>query len=108
MSAASGTPAVDALVEKIIGAASRKQLTTAVRALDRVLMWNNYTVPQWFKGVHHIAYWNKFDRPATKPRFARGVVDTWWYNPEKAATIAAGKAPPGAVMAAPDGHRAGC
>ena len=88
-------PAVDALIETIIGAASRKQLTTAVRALDRVLMWNNYTVPQWYKGVHHIAYWNKFDRPATKPRFARGVVDTWWYNPEKAATIAAGKAPPG-------------
>jgi len=88
-------PAVDALVEKVIGARSRPELTTAVHALDRVLMWNSYTVPQWFKGVHHIAYWNKFDRPATKPRFARGVVDTWWYSPEKAAMIAAGKAPPG-------------
>ncbi len=88
-------PAVDALVEKVIGARSRRELTTAVHALDRVLMWNSYTVPQWFKGVHHIAYWNKFDRPATKPRFARGVVDTWWYSPEKAAMIAAGKAPPG-------------
>ncbi len=88
-------PAVDALIEKVIGARSRPELTTAVHALDRVLMWNNYTVPQWFKGVHHIAYWNKFDRPATKPRFARGVVDTWWYSPEKAAMIAAGKAPPG-------------
>ncbi len=88
-------PAVDALVERVIGARSRPELTTAVHALDRVLMWNNYTVPQWFKGVHHIAYWNKFDRPATKPRFARGVVDTWWYSPEKAAMIAAGKAPPG-------------
>ena len=87
-------PAVDALIEKVIEARSRAELTTAVRALDRVLMWNNYTVPQWFKGVHHIAYWNKFDRPKTKPRFARGVVDTWWYNPEKAAMIAAGKAPP--------------
>ncbi|MDE0333454.1 MAG: ABC transporter substrate-binding protein, partial [Defluviicoccus sp.] len=87
-------PAVDALIEKIVGASSREDLTTAVRALDRVLMWNNYTVPQWYKGAHHIAYWNKFDRPATKPRFARGVVDTWWHNPEKAAAIAAGKAPP--------------
>lgn len=88
-------PAVDALIEKVIGANSRAELTAAVRALDRVLMWNNYTVPQWFKGAHNIAYWNKFDRPATKPLFARGVVDTWWYNPEKAAAIAAGKAPPG-------------
>ena len=87
-------PAVDALIERVIAATSRADLTTAVRALDRVLMWNNYTLPQWYKGVHHIAYWNKFDRPATKPRFARGVVDTWWYDPEKAAMIAAGKAPP--------------
>ena len=89
-----GDPAVDVLIEKVIGATSREELTTAVRALDRVLMWNIYTVPQWFKGAHHIAYWNKFDRPRTKPRFARGVVDTWWYNPDKAAMIAAGKAPP--------------
>ena len=87
-------PAVDALIEKVIGATSRAELTTAVRALDRVLMWNNYTVPQWYKGSHHIAYWNKFDRPPAKPRFARGVVDTWWYNPDKAAMIEAGKAPP--------------
>ena len=87
-------PAVDTLIEKVIGATSRAELTTAVRALDRVLMWNNYTVPQWYKGSHHIAYWNKFDRPPAKPRFARGVVDTWWYNPDKAAMIAAGKAPP--------------
>ncbi len=87
-------PAVDALIEKVIEARSRAELTAAVRALDRVLMWNNYTVPQWYKGAHHIAYWNKFDRPRSKPRFARGVVDTWWYNPEKAAMVAAGNAPP--------------
>ncbi len=87
-------PAVDALIEKAIGARSRKALTAAVRALDRVLMWNNYTVPQWYKSVHHLAYWNKFDRPRTKPRYARGVVDTWWYNPRKAAMIEAGAAPP--------------
>ncbi len=87
-------PAVDALIEKVIAARSRKSLIAAVRALDRVLMWNNYTVPQWYKGAHHLAYWNKFDRPPGKPRFARGVVDTWWYNPQKAAMIEAGKAPP--------------
>ena len=51
-----GDPAVDVLIEKVIGATSREELTTAVRALDRVLMWNIYTVPQWFKGAHHIAY----------------------------------------------------
>ena len=87
-------PAVDALIEKVIGARGRAALVAAVRALDRVLMWNHYTVPQWYKGAHHLAYWNKFDRPPVKPRFARGVVDTWWYNPRKAAMIEAGEAPP--------------
>ena len=80
--------AVDALIEKAVAARSRGALTAAVRALDRVLMWNNYTVPQWYKGAHHLAFWDRFGRPAVKPRFARGVVDTWWYDPAKAAAVA--------------------
>ncbi len=86
--------AVDALIENVITAADRPALVTAVRALDRVLMWNHYAVPQWYKGEHNIAYWNKFDRPRVKPRYDTGVIDTWWVDPEKAAMIAAGKAPP--------------
>jgi len=87
-------PAVDYLVGKVISAKSRKALTNATRALDRVLMWNHYVVPQWYKGEHNIAYWNKFDRPRIKPRFDLGMLDTWWFNPEKAAMIDSGKAPP--------------
>ena len=79
----------------MIAAKSRPALVTAVRALDRVLMWNRYTVPQWYKGEHNIAYWNKFDRPRVKPRYDTGIIDTWWFNPKKAAMIAAGKAPGG-------------
>ncbi|MBM3488216.1 MAG: ABC transporter substrate-binding protein [Alphaproteobacteria bacterium] len=86
-------PAVDALIERVIGARSRPELVAAVRALDRVLMWNAYSVPQWFKGTHHIAFWDKFERPRSKPRYDLGLVDTWWFAPEKAAQIAAGKAP---------------
>jgi microcin C transport system substrate-binding protein len=51
-------------------------------------------VPQWFKGTHHIAYWNRYSRPAIKPRYARGVLDTWWYDPAKAALTDAGKPVP--------------
>ena len=80
--------AVDALIEEAVAARSRGALTAAVRALDRVLMWNNYTVPQWYKGAHHLAFWDRFGRPAVKPRFARGVVDTWWHDPAKAAAVA--------------------
>ena len=56
-------------------------------------MWNHYVVPQWYKGAHNIAYWNKFDRPKTKPRFDLGMLDTWWFNPQKAAMIKQGKVP---------------
>ena len=85
--------AVDSLIEKVIAARDRPALIGAVRALDRVLMWNRYAIPQWFKGEHNVAYWNKFDRPGIKPKYALGVIDTWWFNRAKAALIEAGKAP---------------
>lgn len=86
--------AVDALIEKVSDAASRPDLVAAARALDRVLMWNRYSLPQWYKGVHNIAFWNKFGRPKIKPKFGLDVVETWWFDSKKAAMIAAGKAPP--------------
>lgn len=87
-------PAVDALIEKVISANSRYDLTTAVRALDRVLMWNRFVITQWYKGAHNVAYWNKFSRPKTSPKFDPGVLDTWWYDKAKADMIDAGQAPP--------------
>ena len=80
-------PAVDALIERVIGAKSREELTTAARALDRVLRAGHYWVPHWYKASNNIAYWDKFSRPETKPRFDRGVLDTWWYDDEKAAKL---------------------
>ena len=87
-------PAVDALIEKVVTARSRADLIPAVRALDRVLMWNRYVVTQWFKGAHNVAYWHKFSRPKISAKFDMGVVDTWWYDAEKAKMIEAGRAPP--------------
>ena len=87
-------PVIDALIQKVLQSNDRAALIAATRALDRVLMWNRYTVPQWYKGSHHIAYWNRYSRPKIKPRYARGVLDTWWYDPAKAALIDAGKPAP--------------
>lgn len=81
-------PVVDALIEKIIEAKSRSELVTATRALDRVLRAGHYWVPHWYKASHNIAHWNKFSRPETKPPYARAVIDTWWYDAEKAAKLA--------------------
>lgn len=77
-------PAVDALIAKAAEAKSREELLTACRALDRVLRAEFYWVPHWNKASHHIAYWNKFSRPETKPLYDRGIIETWWYDEGKA------------------------
>ncbi len=81
------SPVVDALAAKVMEAGSRRELVTATRALDRVLRAGHYWVPHWYKASHNIAHWNKFDRPAIKPKYDRGIVDTWWYDAEKAAKL---------------------
>jgi len=77
-------PVVDALIEDVVAAKSRPALVTAVRALDRVLRAGHYWVSHWYKAEYNIAYWDKFARPATQPRYQRGIIDTWWVAPGKA------------------------
>jgi microcin C transport system substrate-binding protein len=77
-------PVIDALIEKVIAANSRPALTSACRALDRVIRSGRYWIPHWYKPSHWIAYWEVFGRPATPPRFAPGMPETWWYDAEKA------------------------
>ncbi len=84
-------PVVDALIDKAIAAKSRAELVTAARAIDRVLRASHYWIPQWYKASHTIAYWNKFSRPAIKPPYDPGVIDTWWYDEAKAQALATGK-----------------
>ena len=82
-------PVVDALIEKIAGAPDRAALETAARALDRVLLWNRYVIPQWFNANHNVAYWDKFARPDVAPKYDNyfGFLDTWWIDAEKAAAL---------------------
>ncbi|MGE3529393.1 MAG: extracellular solute-binding protein [Methyloceanibacter sp.] len=86
-------PAVDALIERILGAKSREELETASRALDRVLRAGHYWVPHWYKPSNNVAYWDKFSRPEEKPRYDRGILDTWWYDEAKAAKLTSAGAP---------------
>lgn len=80
-------PVVDALIAKVLEARSRAELETATRALDRVLRAGHYWVPQWYKASHHVAYWDKYARPPIKPRYARGIIDSWWYDADRAAKL---------------------
>lgn len=81
-------PVVDVLADKVMAAKSRAELVTATRAIDRVLRAGHYWVPHYYKASHTIAYWNKFSRPAKKPPYDAGIVDTWWYDSAKAAALA--------------------
>jgi microcin C transport system substrate-binding protein len=82
-------PAIDALVDKAIGAETRADLTFACRALDRVFRAGRYWVPQWFRTNHPIAYWDLFEHPPKPARYAQGTgaPDNWWFNPNKAAKL---------------------
>ena len=76
-------PAVDALVDKIIDAATREELISACKALDRIIRAGRYWIPQWYLAAHRIAYWDVFGRPARQPRYSRGIPDTWWSDEKK-------------------------
>ena len=84
------SPEIDALIDKVVEAKSRDELNVAGRALDRVLRAEQFWVPNWHKGSHWVAHWDKFGRPPIKPKYDRGILDTWWYDETKAARIANG------------------
>lgn len=75
--------AIDAILGKIIEARTPEEFTAANRALDRALRAGHYFVFQWHKAAHWLAYWDFYERPPVKPRFDRGVLDTWWTQPDK-------------------------
>ena len=80
------SPAVDALIEKLIGAKTRDDLTTATHALDRVLLWGHYVIPLYHSNIDRIAYWDFLEYPSTIPLYGI-VIDSWWANLEKAAAL---------------------
>jgi microcin C transport system substrate-binding protein len=80
-------PAVDALIDKVIFATDRAELVAATKALDRVLLWNFYVVPQFTYGFSRYARWDRFGH-AELPKYARsGLPSLWWFDAEKAARI---------------------
>lgn len=74
-------PAIDYLVEKLIQAPTRADLVARSRALDRVLQWNHFVIPQYHISTYRVAYWNKFGVPALRPKYSLGF-NTWWVKPD--------------------------
>jgi len=79
-------PAVDEMIKQVIFTKNRADLVAATKALDRILLWNNYVVPQWFYGKLRTARWDRFSRPDPLPKYGISAFPTlWWWDPDKAA-----------------------
>ncbi|HEX2581150.1 MAG TPA: extracellular solute-binding protein [Dongiaceae bacterium] len=85
-------PVIDDLVEELVRASDRKHLLLYCHALDRVLQWNYYVIPNWHLAATRIAYWDKFGRPSVIPKYGTGL-NTWWIDPAKQANLVQAAAP---------------
>lgn len=83
------SPAVDRLIEIVLAADTKEELTIATKALDRVLRAERFWVPQWYKAKHTVAYYDMYEHPETLPPYALGELSFWWHNPEKEAALRA-------------------
>ena len=83
------SPVVDALIDEIVAAPDRAALVAATRALDRVLLWHHYVVPQFHSRTFRVAYWDRFGRPAIAPNYGVGFY-SWWIDAAKDAALGRG------------------
>jgi microcin C transport system substrate-binding protein len=79
-------PAIDKLIDRVIFTKNRADLVAATKALDRVLLWNHFVVPQWTYGKVRTARWDRFSHPDTMPKYGRDSFPAiWWWDEAKAA-----------------------
>jgi len=80
-------PAIDRLIDHLIHAGTREEMVATSRAIDRILLWNYYSVPHWRQPQLNIAYWNKFGMPASQPAHAGVDPYSWWIDSARESTL---------------------
>ena len=81
--------AIDTLIDRIVFATDRDELVAATHALDRVLLWHNYVVPQWTYHNVRTARWDRFGKPERMPVYGLSAFPAiWWWDAQRAASIA--------------------
>ncbi|MDX5592039.1 extracellular solute-binding protein [Pseudovibrio sp. SPO723] len=83
--------AIDHIIDRVINAKDREELVAATRALDRVLLWNNYVIPGWTSAETRVVHWDRFSHPEIMPKYYIGFPDVWWYDEAKASQIGASR-----------------
>jgi len=81
---------IDELIEELIRSSDRASLIAHTRALDRVLQYGYYVIPNFHLSAFWVAYWDKYRRPTVSPKYGIGL-DTWWVDPKAEQTIEAKK-----------------
>jgi microcin C transport system substrate-binding protein len=80
-------PAIDKIIQHVLYTKDRNELIAATKALDRVLLWNNYLVPGWTLRAARVARWDRFSHPEPLPAYAIGFPAIWWFDADKAAKV---------------------
>lgn len=94
-------PVIDEIIELLIAAPDRTSLINRTRALDRMLLWGHYVIPNWHVGVDRVAYWDKFEHPDIIPDSGYQI-ETWWVDSSREDVVAIAKARATAESAAPE------
>jgi microcin C transport system substrate-binding protein len=81
------SPAIDKLIDHVIFTKDRAELVAATRALDRVLQWSDFVVPQWYAPNVRIAYWDRYGQPKKLPGLTPGFIQVWWFDQNLAARL---------------------
>ncbi|GHB25857.1 ABC transporter substrate-binding protein [Pseudovibrio japonicus] len=84
-------PAIDELIDIIVNADNREELTAATKAMDRILMWEQYTIPGWTSPFSRVARWDRFSHPQQLPEYDVGFPTIWWWDEAKAQKVAEAK-----------------
>lgn len=85
------SPAVDHVIEAMAAATTLDKLRDASRALDRIVMWNHWQVPDLYAADEKASYWDRFGLPQTRPKYftiespnsemLAWPISTWWLKP---------------------------
>ncbi|AZC38321.1 extracellular solute-binding protein [Pseudomonas chlororaphis] len=70
-------PAVDSLITGLVKATSQPQMLRYAHALDRVLQWNYYWIPNYYPPGTSTVWWNRFGMPAI-PASNDEAIESWW------------------------------
>lgn len=83
------SPAVDQMIEIVRRGTTLEEMQAGVRAVDRILRYEQIMIPTWYNDTYWVAYFDIFEHPDQLPPLALGHYDFWWYNDEKAAELKA-------------------